>query len=174
MALTGKKQKFAEAKGRGLSNKDAAIAAGYSASSAAASGSRLAKDPDVLAHLDRKKRAAAAKKPAPPAKTLPSKDPATLEAETLDDETAIASFDWEQATRFGDPKAFLKAVMNDVETEPKLRVFAAKELMPYFHKKLGDIREEVRKGVGGRALALRQARQCQRNVHGSVGRPGVS
>jgi len=46
MALTGKKQKFAEAKAKGLSNKDAAIAAGYSASSAAAQGSRLTKDPE--------------------------------------------------------------------------------------------------------------------------------
>ncbi len=111
----------------------------------------------MLAHLDRKKRAAAAKKPAPPAKTLPSKDPATLEAETLDDETAIASFDWEQATRFGDPKAFLKAVMNDVETEPKLRVFAAKELMPYFHKKLGDTGKKEQAAADAKKAASRFA-----------------
>lgn len=138
MALTGKKQKFAEAKARGLSNKDAAIAAGYSAGSAAAAGSRLAKDPDVLAHLERKAKAKSGKKPAPPAKATPTRAPAAREPETLDEEAAVAAFDWEQATRYADPKAFLKAVMNDVETEPKLRVFAAKELMPYFHRKLGD------------------------------------
>lgn len=138
MALTGKKQKFAVAKGKGMSNKDAAIEAGYSAASAAAAGSRLAKDPDVLAHLERRTKAKASKRPAVAKATPPARPTALREPEVLDEEAAIAAFDWEQATRFSDPKAFLKAVMNDVETEPKLRVFAAKELMPYHHRKLGD------------------------------------
>jgi len=151
MALTGKKQKFAEAKARGRSNKDAAIAAGYSPSSAAAAGSRLAKDPDVLAHLERKSKAKSAKKPAPPAK-------ATREPESLDDQAAVAAFDWGQATQFSDPKAFLKAVMNDVETEPKLRVFAAKELMPYHHRKLGDTgKKEDRQDAAKKAASGRFA-----------------
>ena len=54
MALTGKKRLFAEALLAGKSNKLAALAAGYSAASASAAGSRLAKDKDVLAHLARK------------------------------------------------------------------------------------------------------------------------
>ncbi|PVY81067.1 phage terminase small subunit [Cupriavidus alkaliphilus] len=139
MALTGKKLKFAEAKAQGLSNKQAAIDAGYSAGTAASAGSRLAKDPDVLAHLARKSKAGAARKAAPPAKAAPKAQPAR-EPESLDDDAAAAAaaFNWEQATHYSDPKAFLKAVMNDDLTEPKLRVFAAKELMPYFHRKLGD------------------------------------
>lgn len=158
MALTGKKQKFAEAKAKGLSNKDAAVAAGYSASSAAAQGSRLAKDPDVVAHLNRKTKAKAAKRTAPPAKVAPVEERRAPEPETLDEEAAIASFNWEQATRFSDPKAFLKAVMNDMETEPKLRVFAAKELMPYFHRKLGDTgKKEERKDAASKAASGRFA-----------------
>jgi phage terminase small subunit len=143
MALTGKKQKFAEAKARGLSNKDAAIAAGYSPNSAAAAGSRLAKDPDVLAHLGRKAKSKSAKKPSATAKATPAKPVPATEPAALDEEAEKAAFDWGQATQFADPKAFLKAVMNDVETEPKLRVFAAKELMPYFHRKLGDTGKKV-------------------------------
>lgn len=159
MALTGKKQKFAVAKGKGMSNKDAAIEAGYSPASAAAAGSRLAKDPDVLAHLERKAKAKAVKKPAPPAKTVPSKPVAPRESvESLDEEAAAMAFDWGRATRFSDPKAFLKAVMNDVETEPKLRVFAAKELMPYHHRKLGDTgKKEDRQDAAKKAATGRFA-----------------
>jgi len=159
MALTGKKQKFAEAKARGLSNKDAAIRAGYSASSAAAQGSRLAKDPDVVAHLNRKAKAKSTRKATPPVKEAPvdQRQP-PREPDALDEEAAIAAFDWEQATRFSDPKAFLKAVMNDMETEPKLRVFAAKELMPYFHRKLGDTgKKEERKDAASKAASGRFA-----------------
>lgn len=158
MALTGKKQKFAEAKARGLSNKDAAIAAGYSASSAAAQGSRLAKDPDVVAHLNRKTKAKTAKKTAPPTKAPPVDRPPPRDAEALDEEAAVAAFNWEKATRFSDPKPFLVAVMNDMVTEPKLRVFAAKELMPYYHRKLGDTgKKEERKDAASKAASGRFA-----------------
>jgi phage terminase small subunit len=37
-----------------------------------------------------------------------------------------------------DPKAFLLAAMNDGELEPKLRIDAAKALMPFTHAKLGE------------------------------------
>lgn len=53
MALTAKKMQFAKALIAGKSNKDAALAAGYSVSTASASGSRLAKDPDVKKHLSK-------------------------------------------------------------------------------------------------------------------------
>ncbi|WP_061960141.1 terminase small subunit [Cupriavidus pauculus] len=160
MAMTGKKQKFAEAKAKGQSNKDAAISAGYSPGSAGAAGSRLAKDRDVIAYLDRKAKARAAKKPAAAAKATPSRPThAAKSPETsLDQEAAAAAFDWGQATQFSDPKAFLKAVMNDVETEPKLRVFAAKELMPYHHRKLGDTgKKEDRQDAAKKAAAGRFA-----------------
>ena len=37
-----------------------------------------------------------------------------------------------------DPKAFLTAVMNDGATDTKVRVDAAKALMPFIHPKLGE------------------------------------
>lgn len=37
-----------------------------------------------------------------------------------------------------DPKAFLLAVMNNAGCEAKTRVDAAKALMPYMHKRLGE------------------------------------
>ncbi|AIO66964.1 hypothetical protein DM82_1134 [Burkholderia oklahomensis] len=49
-----------------------------------------------------------------------------------------ASFDLDAMTNFTDPKAFLLAAMNDSRTEPKLRIDAAKALMPFVHKKLGE------------------------------------
>ena len=53
MALTGKKQQFADAVLAGLSNKEAAIKAGYSIATASAAGSRLVKDQDVKKCLAR-------------------------------------------------------------------------------------------------------------------------
>lgn len=53
MAMNEQKEAFARAKVSGLSNKEAAIAAGYSAKTASACGSRLAKDEDVRAEISR-------------------------------------------------------------------------------------------------------------------------
>lgn len=127
MALTGKKQLFAEALLAGKSNKLAALAAGYSAASASAAGSRLAKDKDVLAHLARK-TAKAAKAANAEHQPLP---------ETNVDESATA-FDLSAALAHRDPRAFLLAAMNDVMLEPKLRIESAKALMPFEFAKKGE------------------------------------
>lgn len=37
-----------------------------------------------------------------------------------------------------DPKVFLLALMNDLEADVKLRVDAAKALMPFIHQKIGE------------------------------------
>lgn len=39
---------------------------------------------------------------------------------------------------YDDPEKFLRAVMNDSGTEAKLRVDAAKALMPFIHAKKGE------------------------------------
>lgn len=117
MALTGKKRVFADAVLAGKSNKDAAIAAGYSAATASAAGSRLVKDRQVAEYLA-KHRAAKEKGETPP-----------------DDRP---KFDLSQALMHSDPKQFLLAAMNDGELEPKLRIDAAKALMPFTHQKLGE------------------------------------
>lgn len=117
MVLTGKKRTFADAVLAGKSNKDAAIAAGYSAATAPQAGSRLVKDKEVAAYLV-KCRDAAQKGETPP-----------------DDRP---KFDVNAALMHADPKAFLLAAMNDGELDPKQRIEAAKALMPFMHQKLGE------------------------------------
>src|SRR5690625_644915 len=128
MAMTDKKRRFAAALRSGASNKDAAIAAGYSEKTASAAGSRLAKDPDVIAEVARKDHVEQAKADAKAAgKTLNLPDLSKM---------------------YSDPKDFLKAVMNDHGEDLRFRVDAAKTLMPYVHE---------RKGVGGKKEARQEA-----------------
>lgn len=127
MALTPKQRAFVDAVRGGASNKDAAIAAGYAAASASAAGSRLAKHPNVMAALGTVRVNKKVKGPAP----APTSDGAW-------DEPQEAGFDLAKAMRHSDPKDFLLAVMNDFETEPKLRVDAAKALMPFVHPRKGE------------------------------------
>lgn len=42
------------------------------------------------------------------------------------------------SAHYDDPLKFLKAVMNDSGAEAKLRIDAAKALMPFVHQKLGE------------------------------------
>lgn len=120
MALTGKKRLFADAVLAGKSNKDAAIAAGYSPATAAQSGSRLAKDPAIMA--DVAARRAAGSTPGPEAAAVPPRP----------------DFNIALALTHSDPKTFLMAAMNDHLLDPKQRIDAAKALMPFTHKKLGE------------------------------------
>ena len=133
MALTGKKRLFAEALLAGKSNKEAALAAGYSAASASAAGSRLAKDEDVLGHIARKK----------------AKKKSQEEAPQQDGDTSGGqAFNLGIAMSHKDPRAFLLAAMNDLDMEPKLRIDAAKALMPF---------EFAKKGEGGKKEAQQEA-----------------
>lgn len=138
MALTPKKQAFVSAKRRGASNKDAAIAAGYAASSAAQAGARLAKDAFVVAELSapavNKKVNKIVKGGAPPT----AKGSFAASGEDAAEQHGDASFDLSKAMRFSDPKEFLLATMNDFETDSKLRVDAAKALMPFIHPRKGE------------------------------------
>ena len=138
MALTPKKQAFVSAKREGASNKDAAIAAGYAASSAAQAGARLAKDPYVIAALGvpsvNKKVNKFVKGDAPP---RPTESRAALKEEA-EQGNGDEGFDFSKAIRFTDPKEFLLATMNDFETDSKLRVDAAKALMPFIHPRKGE------------------------------------
>lgn len=124
MALTGKKRLFADAVIAGKSNRDAAIAAGYSPKTASAAGSRLVKDLEVVAYLaEHRKGDRKGGKSAPPA--APQEKPAP-------------TFDLNAALAHRDPKAFLLAAMNDLDLDPKQRIDAAKALMPFMHQKLGE------------------------------------
>jgi phage terminase small subunit len=141
MALTPKQRAFVVAVKGGASNKDAAIAAGYAASSASVAGSRLAKHPNVMAALAQAGINKIVK--APVKKGAAAEEPGAEPAEPVE-----AGFDLAQALRHSDPKDFLLAVMNDFGSEAKLRVDAAKALMPFLHS---------RKGEGGKKDAAKEA-----------------
>ena len=120
MALTRKKRAFADAVLAGLSNKEAAIRAGFSEKTASAAGSRNVKDPDVKAYLDAHREAAqgggaksASTKLVPP-----------------DDAIEIPPT--------ADPVEFLTKVMNEPAADLRLRIDAAKAMLPFKHKKLGE------------------------------------
>lgn len=143
MALTDKKRRFADALKSGATQKDAAIQAGYSAKTAAQAGSRLAKDPDVLAHIGRKEA------------IIEAKQQAKADGKTFD----IGSL----SKMYADPADFLKAVMNDVSEDVKLRVDAAKVLMQYTHAKPGEKgkkqeRQEAAEKVASRFSGLRRVK----------------
>jgi phage terminase small subunit len=127
MALTGRKRAFADAVLAGLSNKEAAIKAGYSALTAAQAGSRNVKDKDVVAYitLARASASSAAPKPDAPSPAAPTPPP-------------VPAFDINAALMHTDPMAFLTVAMNDPALDAKSRIEAAKSLMPFKHKKLGE------------------------------------
>jgi len=154
MALTGKKRLFAEALLAGKSNKMAALAAGYSAASASAAGSRLAKDKDVLAHLQRKAKAVSAAPPAVADATAPP----------------TGSFDLSQALSHRDPRAFLLAAMNDALLEPKLRIDAAKALMPFEFAKKGEGGKKEQQADAAKKVASRFAPAAPPKLAASNGR----
>jgi len=118
MALTDKKRKFVLALQSGESGARAAIAAGYSEKGASQAASRLMKDPDVKAALARKEAVEEAKEEA-----KASGKPINLP---------------DLGKMFGDPKDFLKALMNDPSEDMKLRFEAAKALMPFTHERKGE------------------------------------
>ncbi|WP_277592972.1 terminase small subunit [Pseudomonas chlororaphis] len=150
MALTPKKRAFIAALRGGASNRDAAIAAGCPEKSASAAGSRLAKDPDVVAELN--KQRALGQLPgdvkadvkesvkgggSAPADDTPTAQPAEA-SQSLVGEWESAGFDLSRALFHKDPKDFLLAVVNDLKMDAKLRVDAAKALMPFVHPRKGE------------------------------------
>ncbi|VVE49615.1 terminase small subunit [Pandoraea terrigena] len=147
MALNSKKRLFADAVLAGKSNKDAAIAAGYSPATASAAGSRLVKDKDVVAYLaERRKKGATKAKPA------------QAETDAAMTKAAVAAgFDLNTILTFSDPKAFLLAAMNDQKTEPKLRIDAAKTLMPFMHAKVGETGKKDQRNEAAKKVASRFA-----------------
>ncbi|MNG13546.1 hypothetical protein D3C84_972310 [compost metagenome] len=91
----------------------------------------MAKHPNVLAALASSpinKNVKAVAKPG-------SKKPP---AQDLDENGEESTFDFSKAMTFTDPKAFLIATMNDYDADAKLRVDAAKALMPFIHPRKGE------------------------------------
>lgn len=135
MALTDKQRQFVDAKARGASNKEAAEAAGCVGSSAAASGSRWAKDPKIIAAIEARKAELNVNGKVRSAKS--SKPP----RDDADDLPEDGESDGEFLTclpNTEDPLEWLLALMN----EPRAKVFdrrnAAQTAMPYVHGKKGE------------------------------------
>lgn len=136
MALTDKKRRFVDSKAAGASNREAAEAAGYAASSASAAGSRLAKDPDVVAALEKLKARRDVKPEA-----------------ACDDPAADGDEDLTSLPITDDPLVWLLALMNEQKAKIFDRRNAAQTALPYFHgKKSGmgkkDQRQEDAEKVG--------------------------
>lgn len=116
-SLTEQQRLYAEARFKGLSKKDAAIAAGCPEKTASAAGSRLEKHPHVQEHLARLKAIESKQNPAAGVDPLP---PGV--------ETPV----------FEDPKDLLRYAMNNPKLDIKTRIEAAKSLLPYEHQKMGE------------------------------------
>lgn len=132
MALTNKKRRFVESKASGASNREAAEAAGYAAASASAAGSRLAKDPDVVAALE-KLKAAKNVKGSPPAKD-PGSEPSDGDGEDL-----------AELPNTDDPLEWLLALMNEPNAKMFDRRNAAQSALPYFHGKKSGMGKKEQK-----------------------------
>lgn len=115
--LTSKKRAFAESLLAGKTQKEAAISAGFSEKSAKQTGYKLARDKDVIEHIDRMTNIREQDKP---------------EIEKKADQINKSKL------KYLDPLDFLRDVMNNEVEDPKLRVDAAKAMMPYIHTKLGE------------------------------------
>lgn len=58
---------------------------------------------------------------------------------------------------YDDPEKFLRAVMNDSGTDAKLRVDAAKALMPFAHAKKGEGGKKEQQAATAQSIAKRFA-----------------
>ncbi len=117
MALTERKRLFAKAREEGKNCRESAIAAGCPEKTANQAGSRYERDPDVVA-LRRSIKAG------------------------IIGETGEDPYGFEKAD---DPKKFLRQVMNCAIAEMRDRLDAAKALLPYEHRKLGEMgKKEVK------------------------------
>lgn len=116
MALTEQKRRYAEARLSGLSKKESAVTAGCPEKTASQAASRLEKDSEVQAAMGRSVVVNSSKKT-----EQPQGDPAPYIPAAADD-----------------PMVFLKGVMGDLVADPKLRIDAAKALLPYVHGKIGE------------------------------------
>lgn len=120
MALTDQKRRYAMARLAGLGKKAAAIEAGCPEKTAAQAASRYEKDPDVIAAMARMTMA-----------ETPQHVQATTAPPMQDDTPGIIP-------PAEDPLTFMRTMMNDLYTDPKLRLDAAKALAAFTLAKPGE------------------------------------
>ncbi len=130
MALTAKMKAFAQAIVDGMSKKDAAISAGYPEKSAMQQGSKLSKNPEIIAYIDQYSNA---KKLTSEKRKLTSEESPAKTASSGEDDNPL-----EDNYAKDDPLQFLIDIMNDNGNEMGLRVHAAKSVLPYVHGKVAE------------------------------------
>lgn len=137
--FTLRKKLYAEGRVlHGLNMKQAAIAAGCPEKTAKQAGSRMEKDPDVIAAMGR----IVASEPLPDIheyvpvvrEKLPP-EPRPVKQPNLPDPSDVYI---PRPVPDADPLKFLAQVMNDCEADPKLRIDAAKALASYTVMKPGE------------------------------------
>jgi phage terminase small subunit len=172
MAMNEQKEQFAMAVVRGLSKRDAAVAAGYSEKTASAAGSRLYKDADVVAYIAQL-RAEAQAIAAVAGGAVSKNENAPIFGGAGDDVAESVDFtektakeravvDGNTVTLDGvaydltDPKDRLTLHMIGVIAMSKSQQDSAKALLPFAHGKIGDQgkkgaqEQAARDAVGGR------------------------
>lgn len=153
MALTAKGKAFAQAVADGMSNKDAAISAGYSEKTAMQQGAKLAKNPEIIAYIE---KLTSAKKLTPKSKKLTQEDEKltssrlkkesqvqVVKVEKIESgpEQAQGHFVGRDEIPLGsiqDPLEYLKSIWTDDRQDPELRASCAKAALPYVHGKVAD------------------------------------
>lgn len=147
--LTGQKRKFALALMSGVSQKAAAISAGYSEKSARSKGSQLAKDPEVIAFIGRKKKEKIEVDEEPACRrnvNTPSENVNTPTVNTSAETSAGEK-------RYSDPIDYLMDVMNGIAEDDPGRRDAAKSMLPYTHPKKGEGGKKDARTAAAKAVA---------------------
>ncbi len=145
--LTGQKRRFALALMSGSTQAAAAITAGYAEKSARSKGSQLAKDPDVIAFMKRKRHESAGQQ-AGEAEGFIVQNVDTPAAQQPEPDAVNP-----EAQLFEDPLEFLKSVMNNFGADIDTRKDAAKAMLPYVHPKKGEAGKKDAKNAAAKVAA---------------------
>lgn len=140
MALTSKMRKFAEAIAEGKSKKEAAISAGYSPETASQQASKLSKNPEVLAYIEKltSSKKLTSKKEKVNSEVESEFIPARKEKQKNTQE-AEGEFVGRGEIPIGaveDPLEYLKSVWTNEDEDPENRMKAAIAGLPYVHGKV--------------------------------------
>ncbi len=121
--LNDQKLKYIALRRAGIEKKQAAINAGYSSKTASQAASRLEKDPDVKAAIEAKEGELIIRDQTVEPKQEDQNTPSPYKVDN---------------NEYSDAKDFLLDMMNDPNVGKAMRQDAAKTLLPYQHKKLGE------------------------------------
>jgi phage terminase small subunit len=144
--LTPKQKAYAQARADGAKQTHAAIAAGYSEKTATQAASRLEKDHEVFAHIQRLKGLPSAPLKEVTKKTIKrlvkfAKKPVQIAAPPAPVIEPVSEPVRERMIDIGtlDPLELMKQLVSDVSEDPKLRLAAAVALAPYMHSKQAEL-----------------------------------